>query len=115
MRKICPNVDWKKYFDKYNTSLIDYYQNFGTPFLTQVILKLEKAINQRKPRPIVLIRFKDSDICSIVEPSEFDDVLRDIMDLCIHLEKYELCVDIKKIIEKYDEKIKKKMIKELMK
>lgn len=115
MRKIRPNVDWRKYFNKYNSTIVEYYKNFGDAFLIQTILKIEKATKQRKPRPFVLIRFKDTDIVSVVEPHEITDVLSSMLDVCIHMEKYELCIDIKNILDKHTDKITNRKVKDLIK
>lgn len=115
MRKIHPNVDWRKYFNKYNSTIINYYSLFGDAFLVQTIQKLEIASKQRKPRPIVLIRFKDTEIVSVVEPQEFIEVLNSILDICIHLEKYELCIDIKNILDRYTTKLNNQKIRQLIK
>lgn len=115
MRKIHPNVDWRKYFNKYSQSLTQYYDGFGTPFLIQIIEKIKRATNQRSPRPIVLIKFRGADIVSVLNPSEFLEFLNMLLDMCIHIEKYELCIDIKEIIDKYDEKQNKVKIRMLMK
>jgi uncharacterized protein (DUF1330 family) len=115
MRKIHPNVDWRKYFNKYSESLTQYYDVFGTPFLVQIIEKLKRATNQRKPRPIILIKFRGTDIVSVLDTSEFLEFLNMLLDMCIHIEKYELCIDIKQIIDKYEEKQNKVKIRMLMK
>jgi uncharacterized protein (DUF1330 family) len=115
MRKIHPNVDWRKYFDKYNKPLTQYYEAFGTPFLIQVIEKIKRATNQRKPRPIILIKFKGTDIVSLLPTEDFLEFLNMLLDMCIHIEMYELCIDIKQIIDKHEEKQNKVKIRMLMK
>lgn len=117
MRKtLNPIVDWKKYLNDTNPIITKYLSKYGRIFIVQTINNIKKAHfnNQSK---IVLIKFRDSDIISILEKKDYAYALELLLNLCIKIEYYEVCAEIQKLITdiKLNKKIKKreKRIKEV--
>ena len=88
-----PNVSWKKYLNSSNPTIDKYLSDFGDGFIQQTFQRLSYAIKNKKSE-IVLIRFKDSDIVSKIKKEEYIQALEALLELCVKLEKYELCRDI---------------------
>lgn len=100
-------VHWKKYLDSSHPTINQYLSVFGDNFIKQTHQRIKQA-HRRKTLQIVLIRFKDSDIVSIVKNKHYISVLETLLNLCIRLEKYELCGGIQKTLTllKNENKIK---------
>jgi hypothetical protein len=88
--KLQVTVDWKKYISVKNVVLNKYLEKYGDEFLYNVLDITQTAIKRKVPA-IVLIQFQKSDIISVAERSEYPLVLQRLMELCLYLEKYELC------------------------
>ena len=91
-------VHWKKYLDSSHPTINQYLSVFGDNFIKQTHHRIKQA-HKRKLPEIVLIRFKDSDIVSIVKSKHYISVLEYLLNLCIKLEKYELCGDIHRTLD----------------
>ena len=91
-------VHWKKYLDSSHPTINQYLSLFGDNFIKQTHQRIKQA-HKRKLPEIVLIRFKDSDIVSIVKSKHYISVLENLLSLCVKLEKYELCGDIHKTLD----------------
>jgi hypothetical protein len=68
-------------------------KTYGDSLLHQTFKRLTSAITAKKSH-IILFRFKDSDIVSKIGKDEYIQALEHLLNLCIKLEKYELCRDI---------------------
>jgi hypothetical protein len=90
---ISPNVKWQKYLNSSNPSINRYLNEYGDSILQQTFQRLANAIKTKKSH-IVLFRFKDSDIVSKVYQKDYIIALDTLLNLCIRLEKYELCSEI---------------------
>ncbi len=99
------NVEWRKYFSPNNITLNWYLKNFGDDFIKQSIELVVTAYKENLSS-FVLIEFKNTDIVSIVERSDYLLVLQHLLTLCEQLEKYEICSEIIKY-QKSFKKIKK--------
>jgi hypothetical protein len=104
-----PIVNWKKYLNDTNPIITKYISKYGRAFIVQTIDKIKKAhiTNQSK---IILIKFRDSDIISILERKDYAHALELLLNLCIKIEYYEVCTEIQKLITdiKLNKKIKKR-------
>jgi hypothetical protein len=98
-------VHWKKYLDSSHPTINQYLSVFGDNFIKQTHQRIKQA-HKRKLPEIVLIRFKDSDIVSIVKSKHYISVLENLLNLCIKLEKYELCGGIHKTLDLLNSKNK---------
>ena len=90
---ISPNVKWQKYLNSSNPSINRYLKEYGDLILQQTFQRLANAIKSKKSH-IILFRFKDSDIISKVYQKDYIIALEALLNLCIRLEKYELCSEI---------------------
>jgi hypothetical protein len=90
---VYPNVSWKKYFNSSNPAINRYLSDFGDGFIQQTFQRLSYAIKNKKSE-ITLIHFKDSDIVSKIKKEEYIQALEVLLELCVKLEKYEICKDI---------------------
>jgi len=88
-----PNVAWQKYLNSSNTSINRYLKTYGDSLLHQTFKRLTSAITAKKSH-IILFRFKDSDIVSKIGRDDYIQALEHLLNLCIKLEKYEMCRDI---------------------
>ena len=88
-----PNVSWQKYLNSSNQAINKYLSDFGDSLLIQTFNRLKSAIKSKKSH-IVLFRFKDSDIVSKIYQKDYLLALEMLLNLCITLEKYEMCRDI---------------------
>ena len=86
-------VNWKKYLNSSNPTINKYLSDFGESFITQTLQRITLAHQKRKSQ-IILIRFKQSDIVATIESKEYVLALEHLLQLCINLEKYELCREI---------------------
>ena len=86
-------VNWKKYLNSSNPTINKYLSAFGDSFLTQTFQRIKLA-HQSKKSQIILIRFKQSDIVATIESKDYVLALEHLLQLCINLEKYELCREI---------------------
>ena len=86
-----PNVAWKKYLNSSNPTINKYLSDYGDSILHQTFQRLTLAIKSKKSH-IILFRFKDSDIVS--NQKDYMSALEMLLNLCIKLEKYEMCRDI---------------------
>lgn len=90
---VSPNVLWKKYLNSSNIAINKYLASYGDDILHQTFQRLKLAIKSKKSH-IILFRFKDSDIISKIGREDYIPALEQLLNLCIKLEKYELCRDI---------------------
>lgn len=90
---ISPNVAWHKYLNSSNPIINKYLKNFGDELLQQTFQRLVSAIKTKKSQ-IILFRFKDSDIISKIYQKDYINALDVLLNLCVQLEKYELCSEI---------------------
>lgn len=90
---ISPNVKWQKYLNSSNPSINRYLKEYGDEILQQTFQRLASAIKSKKSH-IVLFRFKDSDIVSKIYQKDYIAALEVLLNLCVVLEKYELCSEI---------------------
>jgi len=90
---VSPNVLWKKYLNSSNKAIDRYLSKYGDDILHQTFQRLRLAIKSKKSH-IILFRFKDSDIISKIGKDEYVLALEHLLNLCIKLEKYELCRDV---------------------
>lgn len=90
---VSPNVKWQKYLNSSNYSINRYLNDYGDTLLQQTFQRLTQAIKSKKSQ-IILFRFKDSDIVSKVYQKDYINALEALLNLCINLEKYELCSEI---------------------
>jgi hypothetical protein len=88
-----PNVSWKKYLNSSNPAINKYLSEYGDSLLHQTFQRLILAQKNKKSK-IILFRFKDSDIVSTISDAEYIPALEQLLQLCINLEKYELCKEI---------------------
>lgn len=90
---VSPNVKWQKYLNSTNPSINRYLNNYGDSLLQQTFQRLANAIKSKKSH-IILFRFKDSDIISKIYQRDYIIALEELLNLCVRLEKYELCSEI---------------------
>ena len=88
-----PNVAWQKYLNSSNPTINKYLSDYGDSILHQTFQRLTLAIKSKKSH-IILFRFKESDIVSKVYQKDYMSALEMLLNLCIKLEKYEMCRDI---------------------
>ena len=88
-----PNVKWQKYLNSSNPSINKYLLGYGDDIILQTFQRLTLAIKSKKSQ-IILFRFKESDIISIIYQKDYIKALERLLNLCIRLEKYEICKDI---------------------
>lgn len=98
MTKSLLTVEWKTYLSSSNPHIDEYISLFGKDFLKQTFRKIKTA-HLRKASRVVLIRFKGSSIISILYKKDYLVALEMLLQLCIRLEYYEICNDIKKTIK----------------
>lgn len=106
MYMIYSKVNWKQYLDSSNPTINRYLNEFGNEFIVQTTHRIELAHKSKKPQ-IILFRFRDADIVSILESKDYLLALECLLKMCIKLEKYELCQSIKNAI--HSVKIKKRI------
>ncbi len=90
---VSPNVKWQKYLNSSNQSINRYLNEYGDLLLQQTFQRLTLAIKSKKSH-IILFRFKESDIVSKIYQKDYMSALEMLLNLCIKLEKYEMCRDI---------------------
>lgn len=98
---LIPNVNWQKYFCANNFQLNRYLEDCGDEFLLNVFNVIKDAMESEKS-VTVLISFIESQIVALVEQHEYQLVLQKLLNVCEHLEKYEICqliVDFEKKLE----------------
>ena len=88
-----PNVAWQKYLNSCNPAINKYLSEYGDVLLQQTFQRLTSAIKSKKSH-IILFRFKESDIVSKIYQKDYMSALEMLLELCIKLEKYEMCRDI---------------------
>ncbi len=88
-----PNVLWQKYLNSSNPTINRYLSEYGDSLLQQTFQRLTLAIKSKKSH-IILFRFKESDIVSKIYQKDYMSALEMLLNLCIKLEKYEMCRDI---------------------
>jgi hypothetical protein len=88
-----PNVAWQKYLNSSNQAINRYLNTYGDDILHQTFQRLTLAIKSKKSH-IILFRFKESDIVSKIYQKDYMSALEMLLNLCIKLEKYEICRDI---------------------
>jgi hypothetical protein len=90
-------VGWKRYFDRRNHTVYTYMSKYGERLYRQMYTKLKSGIRYKSPY-IILIKFQNSDVVSIVYRDEYETVLKNLLNTCISMEYYELCADITKTL-----------------
>ncbi len=90
---VSPNVSWQKYLNSSNPTINKYLSDYGDGILHQTFQRLTSAIKSKKSH-IILFRFKESDIVSKIYQKDYMSALEMLLNLCIKLEKYEMCRDI---------------------
>lgn len=92
-------VDWKNYLNSSNPTISKYISDFGDPFILQTLQRIKLA-HQSKKSEIILIRFKHNDeIVAVLQSKDYILALQYLLDLCVNLEKYELCREIHTAID----------------
>lgn len=90
---VSPNVSWQKYLNSSNPTINKYLSDYGDGILHQTFQRLTLAIKSKKSH-IILFRFKESDIVSKIYQKDYMSALEMLLNVCIKLEKYEMCRDI---------------------
>lgn len=90
---VSPNVSWQKYLNSSNKAINRYLGKYGDELLQQTFQRLTSATKSKKSH-IILFRFKESDIVSKIYQKDYMSALEMLLNLCIKLEKYEMCRDI---------------------
>jgi hypothetical protein len=93
------NVKWNRYFNLKNPTINSYLRKYGNSFIEQTFNRICLAHKTKKSQ-IILIRFRDSDIVSILESKDYIKALEMLLALCIKIEYYEMCSDIQIQIRK---------------
>jgi uncharacterized protein (DUF1330 family) len=93
LRMAVLKVNWKKYLNSSNPTINKYLSDFGDSFIIQTFQRIKLAYQTRKSQ-IILIRFKHSDVVATIESKDYVLALEHLLQLCVNLEKYELCRDI---------------------
>ena len=88
-----PNVKWHKYLNSSNPAINKYLSDYGDGILLQTFQRLTLAIKSKKSH-IILFRFKESDIISKIYQKDYIIALEALLNVCIRIEKYELCSEI---------------------
>jgi hypothetical protein len=96
-KKMNPIVNWKKYLDGTHPIITKYITKYGMDFITQSIQKIKSAHFKNQPK-IILIKFRDSNIISVLEQKDYIHALELILSLCLKLEYYEVCAEIHQTI-----------------
>jgi hypothetical protein len=96
-KKVNPIVHWKKYLDGTHPIITKYITKYGMDFIVQSIQKIKSAHFKNQPK-IILIKFRDSNIISILEQKDYAYALELILSLCLKLEYYEVCSEIQQTI-----------------
>lgn len=96
-RKTNPIVNWKKYLDGTHPIITKYISKYGKDFIVQTIHKIKSAHSQNKSK-IILIKFRESNIISVLEKKDYVLALDLLLKMCIKLEYYEVCTDIQNTI-----------------
>jgi hypothetical protein len=91
-------VEWKKYFTSKSNNIDSYLSKYGFKFLDQSAQKIKRGIQQDLPH-IVLIKFRNSDIISVLKKEDYELALNLLLKLCVRLEYYEICSDIQKTLK----------------
>lgn len=115
MEKVYPNISWKNYLRTSNSNTIDYLKKYGKDFIIQTFNKIKLA-KRLKRNQIVLFRFRNSNIVAVVNKSEYELVVSELLNLCVRLEFYEIASDIHKTINVKRSKLssKKKVTQSVM-
>jgi hypothetical protein len=96
-------VGWQKYFNSSNPVIDKYLEKYGLKFIDQTLAKIKRAHTTKKPY-ISLIKFRDSDVVSILHQNEYKCALEMLLKLCIRIEYYELCSEIESYIKTMDKR-----------
>jgi hypothetical protein len=109
------NVNWRRYFDLSNPTIVKYLSKYGIRFIEQTFFKINRAHAVKKPY-IILIKFNgNDDIVSILYQNEYEEALNHLMNLCIKIEYYELCAEIQKQLISLDKRKRRKITKSKIK
>jgi hypothetical protein len=92
-----PIVSWKKYLDGTHPLIVKYIAKYGNDFILQSIQKIKSA-HLRNQSKIILIKFRDSNIISVLDQKDYAYALQLLLNLCLKLEYYEICSEIQQII-----------------
>lgn len=113
-RKTSPIVDWRKYLDGTHPIITKYISKYGKDFIVQTLDKIKSAHTTNKSR-IVLIRFRETNIISVLERKDYVHALQLLLNMCIKIEYYEVCTEIQNTIAaiKFNKKIKTNVRKEV--
>lgn len=96
-KKSNPIVNWKKYLDGTHPIITKYITKYGMDFIVQSIQKIKSAHLKNQPK-VILIKFRDSNIISVLEQKDYVHALELILSLCLKLEYYEVCTEIQQTI-----------------
>ena len=94
-KRILANVEWRKYISTNNNVLNEYLGKYGDEYLLGILQKIKTAQKNNYPS-IILIEFIKSDVVAVVEKSDYPIVLQRLLNLCVQLERYEICAEIVK-------------------
>lgn len=94
-------VGWKKYFNSTNPIIDKYLSKYGLEFIEQTFQKIKRAHTTKKPFTL-LIKFRDSDVVSILHQNEYKRALEILLQFCIKIEYYELCSQIESYVKIMD-------------
>jgi hypothetical protein len=109
-----PIVSWKKYLDGTHPLIVKYITKYGNDFIIQSIQKIKSAHLRNQPK-IILIKFRDSNIISVLDQTDYAYALELLLNLCLKLEYYEICSEIQQTITtiKFGKRKRKQQSKEV--
>lgn len=103
-------VGWQRYFNTNNRTVYTYLSKYGNGIISQMHTKLKTGIRSKSPY-IILLKFENSDIITIVHRYEYETVLHRMLELCISMEYYELCGNITETLKSMNRPKRKTRIK----
>jgi len=110
MGRVYSTVSWKRYLDSKNPLISEYLSLYGDDFILHTFETIKSAHIQKKSK-VILVRFKHSKIVATISKEDYALALDYLLKLCIKLEKYEFCSEIKSFIDNMKIKsIKKKKV-----
>jgi len=98
-------VSWEKYISIHNTEFIDYIANYRNRVMDIMVDNLIKAHLQKEPS-LVLFRFSKTTIVTVAYLSDYEVILKRLMDICKRVELYENCAKIHKHFKSLQKKTK---------
>jgi CRISPR/Cas system-associated protein Csm6 len=101
-------VDWRNYFDEAASPAVHNYINNNADTIYPWLFDVIKHAIDKKLEEVAIVKFIDSKMYATIKKEDYKELLQKILEHFISKEEYEICAEIRDLINKKERKSRKK-------